>query len=163
MGKLNGLRIVEIPKFKAIQFGPASNDEIFGGGNPQIAIWMQKNKYMLKTGVMYEHTEFAWHVEDKTIWIWAVEDWVTEKDTAPFALVEFEGGIYVVGVADENDEEDRGAVGNQMAKWIEDSEVFERDEPGHLGMGNRIGGGLIEETLGMAQQEIFFRVRVRAK
>ena len=27
-------------------------------------------------------------------WIWAVEDWVTEADTAPYELITFEGGLY---------------------------------------------------------------------
>jgi len=163
MGKLNGLRIIEIPKFKAIQFGPDTNDNIFGGGNPQIGLWMDTNKHMLKKGIIYGYTDFAWHVEDKTIWIWAVEDWVTEKDTAPFDLIEFEGGTYVVGVADENEQADRWAVNTEMSKWIENSGIFERDEIHGQGMGNRIGDGIVEESLGIAQQEIFFRVKLRKK
>lgn len=164
MGKLGGIRITKIPKFKAISSGLLTGDELFGKGG--FCDWLdeEKSKKMVKNTAPYESPDFMWHEDGKSVWIWAAQDWVTETDVAPYELIEFEGGIYIVGVADENDKADRHAVNNEIRKWVEDSGVFEFDiRPGHRGMGHRIGCDAIEETIGMAQQEIFWPIKLRTE
>ena len=162
MSKLNGVRIIEIPKFRAVSSGFATFDEIFSEGG--FDKWMQAHMKFAKMSIYGHAYDFMWHEGNKSIWIWAVEDWVTEANTAPYEIIEYEGGMFVVATADENSGADLSEVTGNMAKWIEDSGVLERDErPGHRGMGHMVGSGAIQNALGIAQQEIFFPVRLRTK
>ena len=161
--KLNGVRIIEIPPFRAVSSGQHTFDELFGEGG--FGQWMQAHMNFVKMSVYGHAYDFMWHEDDnadKTVWIWAIKDDVTEADVAPYEIIEYEGGIFVVATADENDNKDLGAVTRTMAKWIEKSGVFERDErPGHRGMGHMVGCGAIQKALGFAQQEIFLPVKFK--
>ena len=147
--KLNGIRVIEIPKFKAISSGLGAADDIFEK--------FSVDKKFIINAAPYCAPDLAWFEGDKAVWIWAVNDWVTAADAAPYELIEFEGGIYVVGVADENEQSDCGAVYNHITKWIEAGDVFQLDD--RPVMFHRIGCGDVEKALGMAQQEIFVPVK----
>ena len=162
MTKLNGLRIIEIPSFRAISSGQQAFAELFGeGGFDQ---WMGAHSDLVKD-LCYAAPDFMWHEEDdidKTVWIWAVKDGATEADAAPYELIEYEGGMFAVATADENDSKDIDKVFGGMLKWIKKSGVFERDErPGHRGMCHMVGCGAINKALGVAQQEIFLPVKFK--
>lgn len=164
MGKLNGIRIFEIPKFKAMSSGFDTHENVFGKfGEFQRALQkLQPN--IIKSSPPYDAPDLAMFEGDKVNWFWAVEDWVTKADIAPYELTEFEGGIYVVGVADEHELADCGEVYNHIIKWIESNEKFKLDDrPGHRVMCHRIGCNEIEKALGMAQQEIFVPVKLCTK
>ena len=159
MRKLDGVRVFEIPKFKALSTGLGTHDNIFGKFQADLKKF-QSNK-MIKNAPPYDAPDLAMFEEDKVNWFWAVEDWVTETDVAPYELTEFEGGIYVVGVADEHEPSDCGEVYNHILKWIENAANFELDDrPGHRVMCHRIGCDDVEKALGMAQQEIFVPVKI---
>jgi len=163
MSKLKGVRVIEIPPFRAVSSGPDTFGNLFGeGGFDQ---WIGAHEQIIKTSVYGHAYDFMWHENDdadQTVWIWAVKDEVTEADCAPYALIEYEGGIFVVATADENDNKDLSETVSGMIKWIEKSGVFERDErPGHRGMGHMVGCGKVQEALGFAQQEIFLPVKLK--
>ena len=162
MGKLGGVRITQIPQFKAISSGLLTGDKIFGPGG--FCDWFnaERSEKMVKNIAPYESPDFMWHEEGKSVWIWAAQEWVTEDDVVPYHLIDFEGGMYVVGVADENDADDRAAVNAEIMNWIKNSGAFELDDrPGHRGMGHRIGCDAIQEAIGMAQQEIFWPIKFK--
>lgn len=162
MSKLDGVRIFEIPKFKAISSGFDTHDNVFG--KFQSCLKRFKSDNMIKNVPPYDAPDLAMFEGDQVNWFWAVEDWVTQADIAPYELTEFEGGIYVVGVADEHEPSDCGEVYNHILKWIENNGKFELDDrPGHRVMCHRIGCGNIEKALGMAQQEIFVPVKIRVE
>jgi len=164
MSKLNGVRIFEIPKFKAMCSGFDTHENVFGKfGKFQRALQeLQPN--IIKSTPPYDAPDLAMFEDDKVNWFWAVENFVSEADVAPYHLTEFEGGIYVVGVADENEPADCGEVYNHIIKWIKDNENFELDDrPGHRVMCHRIGCNAVQEALDMAQQEIFVPVKIRSK
>jgi len=161
--KLQGIRVIEIPPFRAVSSGQHTFDELFGeGGFDQ---WMQAHMRFVKMSVYGHAYDFMWPEDDeRSVWIWAVKDDVTEADVAPYEIIEYEGGMFVVATMDENDAKDRWAVTSIMAKWIEKSGVFERDErPGHRGMGHMVGCGAIQEALGIAQQEVFLPVKFKER
>ena len=165
MSKLNGVRIIEIPPFRAVSSGQHTFGKLFGeGGFDQ---WIGEHKRIIKMSVYGHAYDFMWHEEDnadKTVWIWAVNDDVTEADAAPYELIEYEGGMFVVATMDENDAKDRAAVTRLMVKWINKSGVFALDErPGHRGMGHMVGCGAIQQALGIAQQEVFLPVKFKEK
>jgi len=161
--KLGGVRVIEMPRFRAVSSGLRGPDEIFGeGGFDQ---WMGEHMRLVKTSVFGHAYDFMWP-EDEThsVWIWAVKDWVTEEDVAPYELIEYEGGMFVVATADEDDPKDLNQTVKGMMKWISKSGVFELDErPGHRGMGHMVGCGAIQKALGFAQQEIFLPVKFKTK
>lgn len=158
---LANLRIVEIPKFRAVSSGYVEHEKIF----EKFGEWLfnPSNSKKLKKS-LYSAVDFMWHENDKTIWIAPIEDWVMEVDVEPFEIIEFEGGLYVVSTANENDPDDRGEVGNDMIKWGEKSGVFEMDfRPGHVGMGIPIPikNYDINKLLGIEPQEIFYPIKLR--
>ena len=159
MSKLQNIRIIEIPKFRAVSSGLKTFDELFsenGFGN-----WIELNGKIIKN-IIYAAPDFMWHEGEKNVWIYAVEDWVTEKDAAPYEIIEFEGGIYAAVTADENDNDDCGEVYYGALKWIENNGVFESDDkPGNRCIFHRVGCGAIQEALGMAQQEMFLPIKLR--
>ena len=162
MGKLAGVRVLEIPKFRAVSSGIDTYGNIFG--KRDFIKWQESHQDIFKKSIYGHAYDFMWHIDnnmEKTIWIWAIEDWVTEADTAPYEIIEFEGGTYVVATADVNDQADVGEVVGSMTKWIETSGVYEPyKRNGHDGAGHMIGGGL-NKTLGIAQYELFMLVRKR--
>jgi hypothetical protein len=160
MGKLNGLRIIEIPDFKAVSSGSQPFDILFNEDG--FDKWMTANKHLLRE-CFYADPDFMWHEQEGyATWIWAVKDNVTSADCVPYDLIEFKGGIYAIATADENDGADIGEVYNGMVKWIEDSSIFEMDGPPRYGMGHMVGVGLTKE-LGWAQQEIFLPIKYKTK
>jgi len=154
MGKLNGLRVMEIPAFRAISSGFGNPDDIFGNNHVDFKF--------VKQAPPYDAPDLAWFEGDEAIWIWAAKDDLTEEDIAPNKFIDFDGGIYVVGVADENEPKDCGDVYTQIMEFIINSENFElNDYPGHRVLFHRIGCDEVQKALGMAQQEIFVPVKIR--
>ena len=164
MTKLQNMRVIEIPPFRAVSSGKQAFAHLFGeNGFDQ---WMQAHSHLVKD-LIYAAPDFMWHEDDdadKTVWIWAIKDGVTEEDCAPYEVITFEGGIWLVATANEDDRKDLNKTVKGMNKWIEKSKVFEHDErPGHKGMGHMVGCGVIQKALGFAQQEIFLPVKFKEK
>ena len=162
MIKLQNMRVIEIPPFRAVSSGPDTFTNIFGeGGFDQ---WMQAHGYLCKD-MGYAHPDFMWHEEDnidKSVWIWAIKDDVKEEDCAPYEIITFEGGMYLVATGNEDDPKDLGRTVKGMVKWINKSGIFERDErSGHRGMCHMTGCGAIQQALGFAQQEIFLPIKLK--
>jgi len=162
MTKLQNMRVIEIPPFRAVSSGPDTFANIFGeGGFDQ---WMQAHGHLCRD-MLYAHPDFMWHEEDdidKSVWIWAIKDDVTEEDCAPYEIITFEGGMYLVATANEDDPKDLGKTYKGMMKWIKKSKVFDSDHrPGRYGMCHMTGCGAIQQALGFAQQEIFLPVKFK--
>ncbi|MDR1687016.1 MAG: hypothetical protein LBS21_00185 [Clostridiales bacterium] len=49
--------------------------------------------------LLYASPDFMWHEDGKTVWIWAINDWVTKEDTAPYDIIKFEGGLYAAAIS----------------------------------------------------------------
>ena len=154
MTKLDGVRIIEIPKFKAISSELDSPDVIFGS--------FQVDGKLVKSAPPYDAPDLAIFVGDKVRWIWAANDWVSAEDAMPHDLIEFEGGIFAIGTADENETSDCGSVYNHIIEWINANGKFMFDDNSdrHV-MCHRIGCNEVEKILGIAQQEIFVPIKVK--
>ncbi len=162
--KLGGVRIFKIPKFKAMCSGFDTGENVFGKFGPFQRGLQELKPNVIKFSPPYDAPDLAMFEGDKVNWFWAVEDWVTEADVVPYHLTEFEGGIYAVGVADENEPADCGEVYNHIVKWINHNGSFELDDhPGHRVMCHRIGCDEIQKALGMAQQEIFVPIKIKGE
>ena len=168
MTKLQNMRVIEIPPFRAVSSGPDTFANLFGEGG--FGQWMEAHKHLVKD-LLYAAPDFMWHEEDdvdQTVWIFAIRDGVTPEDCAPYALITFEGGIWLVATGEdetvENPSKDLRKTVAGMFKWIEKSKAFERDErPGHRGMCHMVGCGAVEKALGFPQQEVFLPIKIKEK
>jgi len=98
----------------------------------------------------------------RAVWIWAVEDWVTEMDTAPYELIEFEGGFYAAAMSVDGDDDISGRVYNGISRWLESS-GFELDErPGHRTLCHMVNPtDEIKDALGYNQLDIYVPIKLR--
>lgn len=161
MSKLKNMRLVEIPKFRAVSSGTRSLDEIFFAQNSFNA-WVDAHRHLVRDHI-FEPQDFLWHENDdisRSTWIVAIKDCVTESDTAPYGIVEFSGGMFLVATCDELDSEDLNETVAAMREWIAQNKVLEYgDLPGMCNMPNP--DGAIDQALGIAQQQIFLPIKFR--
>ena len=168
MSVLHNMRGIEIPKFRAVSSGLKTLEEIFGkhGFND----WINKHRNLIKNHI-YEPTEFLWHEGEKETWghgqnifISAIKDNVTEADVAPYEIIEFPGGIFLVATGDENNNDDLTETINCMMSWIDISDIFEYGDFPKSGMCNMPNpDGAFDRALGIAQQQIYLPLKFRAK
>lgn len=153
------VRIIELPKFRAVTSGYRTFDDIFSESG--FDKWMQKNRRFVRD-LLYASPDFMWHEDGKTVWIWAINDWVTESDTAPYDVIEFEGGLYAAAISVDGDDDINGRVYTGIKKWIEAS-GFELDErQGHQTLCHMPNPtDEIKKGLGYHQLDIFVPIKLR--
>lgn len=163
MSKLKNMRLVEIPRFRAVSSGAHTLGEIFGKES-SFQSWVNAHEHLLRKH-LFEPLDFLWHEDrdiDRSVWILAVQDNVTEKDVAPYEIVEFPGGMFLVATGDENDCADLEETVSGMYAWIDSSDVFEYGDFPVSGMCNMPNpDGAIDKALGIAQQQIFLPLKFR--
>lgn len=165
MTKLQNMRAVEIPRFRAVTSGPQTLENLFGGDG-SFCGWTKRHQNLFLRH-LFEPQDFLWHEDgdvDRSVWILAVEEWVTEKDTAPYRLMEFPGGMFLVATADETDGRDLEETVSGMMEWISRSEVFSYGDFPRSGMCNMPNpDGAIDRALGVAQQQIFLPLKFQKR
>ena len=168
MSKLKNMRGIEIKKFRAVSSGLKTLSELFG--EKGFSLWVNAHRHLLQEHV-YEPCDFLWHEDKeitwesgKNIWALAVKDGVTEADVAPYEMIEFPGGMFLVATGDEKDNDDLNETINCMFTWIKNSDVFEYGDFPKSGMCNMPNAnGALDKALGIAQQQIFLPLKFRAK
>lgn len=162
MSRLRNMRVVEIPAFRAVSSGEGTLDEIFGPGG--FDEWAGAHRELILPS-LYEPNNFLWHEEndiDRSVLIYPLRDGVSEADTAPYGIIEFRGGMYLVATANELDEEDINETVRDMFSWIEESDVFVRGDYPVSGMCNMpAGGSEMDRRMDIAQQQIFLPLKYR--
>ena len=163
MSKMRNMRGIELPRFRAVSSGPQTLEQLFGADS-RFAAWVSGHKNLLRRGI-YEPLDFLWHENNdvnQSVWIMAIEDHVTETDTAPYGITEFPGGMFLVATADESDPEDLNETVNDMMDWIHRSRVFAYGDFPASGMCNMPNpDGKFSKALGIAQQQIFLPLKLR--
>jgi DNA-binding transcriptional MerR regulator len=153
------VRIIRINPFKAFSSGLDTIDNVMGCFQK----WQEDHNLFVKK-LMYGSPDFLWFEEDmRAEWIWAVEDWVTEEDTAPYEIIEFEGGLYATAVSVDGDDDISGRVYGGIKRWVENS-AFELDErPGHRTLCHMLNPtDEIKNALGYHQLDIYVPIKLRA-
>ena len=165
MSKLKNMRLVEIPRFRAVSSGARTLGEIFLFFC-SFSSWADAHSHLLEKHI-FEPLDFLWHEDrdiDRSVWILAVRDEVTEEDAAPYEIMEFPGGMFLVATGDENDSADLEETVSGMFDWINSSGVFEYGDFPISGMCNMPNpDGAIDKALGIAQQQIFLPLKFREK
>jgi len=168
MSKLKNMRGIEIKKFRAVSSGSKTLNEIFGENG--FLTWVNQHRHLLSEH-MYEPVEFLWHEDKnitwengKNIYIRAIKEDVTEADVAPYDIMEFPGGMFLVATGDENNNDDLEETINCMMTWIQNSDIFEYGDFPKSGMCNMPNpDGAFDKALGIAQQQIYLPLKLRAK
>lgn len=154
------IRIIQINPFRAFSSGVDSFDQVMG----PFQQWQEAHDHLVKK-MIYGAPDFLSFEEDgKACWIWAVEDWVTKKDTSPYELVWFEGGYYASAVSVDGDDDMGGRICRGILKWIENSGFELDDRPGHRTMCHMVNPTAeIKNALGYDQLEIYVPIKIRGK
>ncbi len=154
------VRIIQINPFKAFTSGADMIENVMG----PFQQWQEDHNNLVKK-MIYGAPDFLWFEEDgKAVWIWAVEEWVTEKDTAPYKLIEFEGGLYAAAMSIDGNDDMGGRVCSGIMKWLENSGFELDDRPGHRTMGHMVNPtDEIRNALGYDQMDIYVPIKIRGK
>lgn len=167
MSKLQNMRGIEIRKFRAVSSGLKTLDELFGKDG--FSEWLESHRHLVQAHI-YEPADFLWHEGDKETWgcgqnvlISAIKDDVTQADVAPYEIIEFPGGMFLVATGDENNKDDLNDTVNDMMNWIKNSDIFEYGDFPESGMCNMPNpGGAFDQALGVAQQQIYLPLKLRS-
>lgn len=154
------VRIIQINPFKAFSSGLDTIDNVMG----TFQQWQEEHNHLVKK-LIYGAPDFLWFEEDmRAVWIWAVEDWVTEAEVEPYEIIEFKGGLYAAAMSVDGDDDINGRVYEGIKKWLETS-GFELDErPGHRTLCHMVNPThQIKTALGYHQLDIYVPIKVRRR
>jgi len=162
MSKLENMRGIEIPAFRAVSSGLKTNDELWGKGGFN-DVWVDAHRHLFRQH-LYEPSDFVWHEDGLSVWAFAIKDDVTAEDVAPCEIIDFPGGIFLVATGDESDNDDLEKTVSCMMDWIRNSPVFEYGDFPKSGMCNMPNpDGRFDGALGIAQQQIYLPLKFRQK
>ncbi|MCL1848481.1 MAG: MerR family transcriptional regulator [Clostridiales bacterium] len=166
------VRIVQIKPFRAVTSGLLTFDAVFGKFMP----WMWNNGNLHKQSAMGDLSFFSVYCphdfkfcpecghncQMKGQFIWAVEDGVTETDTAPYEIVNFEGGLYAAAMSVDEDEEMHRVTEDGILKWLETSGFEQDKDSGRRSVTSMLNpSDEIKKALGYNQLEMFMPIKIR--
>ena len=160
MKKAPEVRVVRINPFRAFTSGLTTSDVLFGS----FGSWQEAHNHLVKK-LIYGAPDFLGFEEDmKGEWIWAVEDWVTESDTAPYEIIQFEGGLYAAAMSIDGDDDSGSGIYERIKKWIESS-GFDLDERlRHRTLCHMLNPTAeIKEALGYHQLDIYVPIKLKER
>ena len=160
MKKAPEVRIIQINPFKAFSSGLDTMDNVMGSFQQ----WQEEHNHLVKK-LIYGAPDFLWFEEDmRAVWIWAVEDWVTQADVEPYDIIEFKGGLYAAAMSVDGDDDINGRVYEGIKKWLETSGFELDDQPGHRTLCHMVNPtDEIKSALGYHQLDIYVPIKVRRK
>lgn len=124
--KVPDVMIMRIPKFRALTSEYVSFGELFN--KDCLMFWIGKHTHVEKN-VIFDCADFLCRRNDgKFRWLYGVHECVTEMDTAPYEVTEFEGGLYASAVCIDGDDDSIMKVENKILKWLEKTNfVYDKD------------------------------------
>ena len=154
------VRVVQINPFRAFTSGADTFENVMG----PFQEWQEAHNHLVKK-TLYGAPDFLWSEDGiHAVWIWAVEDWVTEADTAPYELITFEGGLYAAAMSVDGDDDITGRVQAGIQKWLETSGFELDDRPGHRTLCHMVNPtDEIKEALGYHQLDIYVPIKIKKK
>ena len=131
--KMPDIFVVRIPKFRAMTTGLVDWNMIFDAGSASKATELTERG--LTVPILFDGIDFLYGKDGKAAWIWRIRDNVTEVDTHPFEITEFQGGLYAVSVSVDGDGESHDKVRAKTEKWLESTNFIidnDRELMGHM-------------------------------
>lgn len=128
--KVPGVMVVRIPKFRAITSGSGSFEDWF-----QLMewAWAENRLETLFSNIIFDCTDFLIRKNGQFEYIMAIKDNITQADTGPFNIIEFEGGLYALSVSIDGDDESIHKVEDKIFKWIDTTNFVYDQSRGVMG------------------------------
>ena len=131
--KIPDVMIVRIPKFLALTSQYQNFGELFNENC--LMFWMGRHRNLEKS-VIFDCADFLCRRNDgKFRWLYSVHECIKEIDTAPYEVIEFEGGLYASAVCIDGDDDSIMKVESKILKWLEKTNFIldrERDIMGNM-------------------------------
>jgi len=158
--------VIKIPSFRAVTSGPSSFDSLFSENG--FSAWINSHLHLIDPFIFDAH-DFMWSDSKAVYWIYKVKDGVTEADTAPYQIIDFDGGIYATTVSIDNfmEYDMMGKIYEDIMKWMEGTGFELREHPVH---GSHMTTNMIYphdhadeimQGLGYEQLELYVPIKVR--
>jgi DNA-binding transcriptional MerR regulator len=128
--KVPDIMVVRIPKFRAVTTGIQTWEDMFKEGGGMCQLWQHSHLFR---EIIFECPDFLIGRGNKAEWLCAVKDGVSEADTAPLRIIDFEGGLYALAVSIDGDDESLHNVGGKIRKWIEKTNFVHDESRGDMG------------------------------
>lgn len=150
------VRIVELPNCRMITSGNGDKemlkrfDKLWSGLDMK-----RKDRFFPR--------DFMWWDEERkvSIWWYAIEDWVTDRDTKGFEIFDFEGGFYAAAICRQDDYSDGTRVYEGIKTWVTEHASFDLDERvGRRHLWHVVGSRDTDKKLGYRQLEIFVPIKL---
>lgn len=156
------IRIIRLPKCKAVTSGYAYNEEPFqtnGKLESFDAFWSELDKKRVDRWYSRDYLMYG-REQDAMIWYFAVPD-DFEEVVSPWEIIDMEGGLYACAAANVGSFEDEQRVYGEIKKYIADSENFILDErKNHYDLCTVMTPPDVAEALGYSQIEIMVPIRI---
>jgi len=120
--QVSNVMVVKLPTFRAVTEGWEAHDESFWH-------WSWSKNHLFKD-IVWSNCEFFINQDitcNESAAILAIQDHVTETDTAPYEIITVEGGLYASAVCVDMDDESVSNAKQRIFKWLEGT-VFVHDE-----------------------------------
>ena len=116
--------IVEMPPCRMVTSGPLANHD---EQNRFGAMWGRLGS---RIADKINPRDFMYHDEEhnKMVWLYMVEDWMTEADTDGYKMITFDGGLFAAVLADSWERNEFYRVHNGIKAWLSRKEHLELDE-----------------------------------
>jgi len=156
--KIPDIMIVRISKFRAISGG---FEELMNWA------WSEGRRETLFKDIIFDCPDFAVRYDDRFEYTMGVKDNITDADTDPYKIHEFEGGLYAVAVSINDDHESIGKVEFKIIERLENSTNFVYDDSrgvmGTMPYLNETDDDEIKKGLGYFQLYRFVPIKLKAE
>lgn len=161
---MDGIRIIELPKCKAVTSGYAFNEAPFSEGGTIMRFMEWWTDYDKKRTDRWFNRDFIMYGREEKahIWYYAIPDGTNVN--CDYKTIDFEGGLYAVAVAIDSNSDDEKRVYAGIREWINNNDAFDLDErPGHYDLCTIITPECVGKALGYEQLEIYVPIKLRTK
>jgi DNA-binding transcriptional MerR regulator len=116
--------IVEMPPCRMVTSGPLTDDDEL---NRFDAMWGRLGSRIADKinprDFMYHDVEY-----NKSVWLFLIEDWMTEADTEGYGIITFDGGLFASAIADSWEFSEYDRIYKGIKAWLARQEHLELDE-----------------------------------
>lgn len=116
--------IIEMPPCRMVTSGLLSDEN---GFNRFDAMWMRLGS---KIADKINPRDFMYQDEEhkKSVWLFLLEDWMTEADTDGFNIITFDGGLFAAAIADSWEYNEYERIYKGIKSWLGKQEYLDLDE-----------------------------------
>lgn len=150
--------IVEMPPCRMVTSGLLEDENEF---NHFDAMWMRLGSRIADKvnprDYMYYDAE-----NQKSVWLFMLEDWMTADDTEGYDIITFDGGLYAAVLADSWEYSEYERVNKGVMKWLARQEHLELDEASDRHMLHHFAGPHSEQMKEWDYGKVRYFIPVKA-